>query len=72
MPKESLERLKGLRLDKGETLKEVAESISISTEYYWMLENGKRKLSYELAVKIANHFHKTPDDIFLSLELTTS
>ena len=60
------------RKNKGETLEKVAESVGITTPHYWMIENGKRKLSYELAVKIANHFGVEPDDIFLETYLTTS
>lgn len=35
-----------------------------------MIEKGKRKLSYENAVRIALVFGKEPDDIFLEHELT--
>ena len=59
-------------MQKGLTYQQVAEQVGISKEYYWMLENGKRRLSYELAVKIASVFGKSPDDIFLHNELTTS
>lgn len=66
------EKLIEIRKKKGETLEVVAESVGISAPHYWMIENGKRKLSYELAVKIANHFNVAPDDIFLDTYLTTS
>lgn len=62
----TLERLKELRLSKGMTLKDIAEELDISLEYYWMLENEKRKLSYEMACKIAAIFQKTPDQIFFN------
>lgn len=68
----TLERLKELRLSKGMTLKDIAEELDISLEYYWMLENEKRKLSYEMACKIAAIFQKTPDQIFLIINLTCS
>lgn len=68
----NLRKLKTLRLAEGLTLKEVAEKLEISLEYYWMLENGKRKLSYEMACEIAAIFNKTPDQIFLDINLTTS
>ena len=68
----ALEKLKQIRTQKGLTYQQVADQVGISKEYYWMLENGKRRLSYELAVKIASVFGKSPDDIFLNNELTTS
>jgi len=66
----ALEKLKQIRTDKGLTYQQVADQVGISKEYYWMIENGKRRLSYELAVKIAGVFNKSPDDIFLHNELT--
>lgn len=65
-----LEKLKQLREENKLTYKEVAEKVNISKEYYWMIENGKRRLNYELAIKIAQVFNKKPDDIFLSNVLT--
>ncbi|MFD2133302.1 helix-turn-helix transcriptional regulator [Pseudogracilibacillus auburnensis] len=67
-----LEKLKLIREKAGLTYQEVADKVGISKEYYWMIENGKRKLSYELAVKIAKVFNAKPDDIFFNIELTTS
>lgn len=66
----TLQKLKELRNSKGMTLKEMAEKLDISLEYYWMLENEKRKLSYEMACQIAAIFKKTPDQIFLDNNLT--
>jgi len=62
--------LKSIRENHKLTYQEVADKVGISKEYYWMIENGKRKLSYPLAVKIAAVFNKNPDEIFLSNELT--
>lgn len=42
----------------------MAEQLKISKPFYWQIENKKRKLSYEMAVKIAKIFNKKPDDIF--------
>lgn len=64
------ERLKSTRLNHKMTYKQVADEVGITKEYYWQIENGKRRLSYGLAVKIAKVFGKTPDDIFLPSELT--
>ena len=68
----ALEKLKEIRTKQGLTYQEVANRVNISKEYYWMIENGKRRLSYDLAVKIAGVFDKSPDDIFLNNELTSS
>lgn len=66
------EKLKRIRVQKGLTCKQVANEVGISKEYYWMIENGKRKLTYEHAVKIAKVFKSSPDYIFLDSELTRS
>lgn len=66
-----LQKLRNLRLKASLTNQEVADKVGISKEYYWMIENGKRKLSYKLAVKIAKVFHTNPDNIFLDTELTS-
>jgi Predicted transcriptional regulators len=63
-------KLKLLREKTGKTYEEVADIVGITKPYYWQVENGKRGLSYELAVKIAAAFGLTPDDIFLPEELT--
>lgn len=65
-----LNKLKKMREEKGLTYQQVADTIGISKEYYWMIENGKRGLTYPLAVKIANVFKSSPDYIFLDNELT--
>lgn len=65
-----LEKLKYIRESANMTYKEVADSAGLTKEHYWMIENGKRNLSYQNAVKIALVFNKEPDDIFLPNELT--
>lgn len=65
-------KLKNLREQKGWTYEYVGNLAGISKEAYWMIENGKRGLSYERAVKIASVFNLTPDDIFLHSELTSA
>lgn len=44
-------KLKKVRLENHMTLEQVAKEIHVSTPFYWQIENGKRGLSYELAVK---------------------
>ena len=42
----------------------VAKSVGICKAYYWQIENGNRRLYYDLALRIARVFDKRPDDIF--------
>ncbi|MCM3292364.1 helix-turn-helix domain-containing protein [Paenibacillus sp. MER 180] len=65
-------KLKIIRESSGKTHQEVADSIGITKPHYWQIENGKRGLYYDMAVKIAAVFGLTPDDIFLPDELTKS
>lgn len=67
-----LDHLKNVRETAKMTTAEVAKSAGISKGYYSMIENGKRGLSYEMAVKIASVFEMKPDDIFLQSKSTNS
>lgn len=67
-----INNLRKVREEQEKTYQEIADAIGVSKPYYWQIENGKRGLSYELAVKIASVFNRKPDDIFLSEELTKS
>ena len=42
----------------------MAIKLGISKPFYWQIENGKRNLSYKMAIKIASIFNMKPDDIF--------
>lgn len=59
-----MDKLKELRKDKGYTLQQMGDMLNISKIYYWQIENNKRRLYYEMAVKIADIFNKKPDNIF--------
>lgn len=59
-----MEKLKKIRMKNGLTCCEVALKLGISKPFYWQIENGKRNLSYKMAVKIASIFKMKPDDIF--------
>ncbi|MDU0318999.1 MULTISPECIES: helix-turn-helix transcriptional regulator [unclassified Enterococcus] len=65
-----LKKLEKIRKESGKTFQDVADQAGLTKEFYWMIEKGKRKLSYENAVRIALVFGKEPDDIFLESELT--
>ena len=57
-------KLKELRSNSKMTAREVAEKVGISKPFYCKLENCKRRLSYETALKIALVFGVKPDDLF--------
>lgn len=57
-------KLKEVRKNKKMTAREVAEKVGISKPFYCQIENCKRRLSYDTAVKIANVFGVTPDHLF--------
>ncbi len=59
-----MERLKEYRLKFHYSHRQMAELLSISKTYYWQLENNKRRLSYDMAVKMATIFGVTPDHLF--------
>lgn len=57
--------LKKLRKENNFTIYEMASKLGISSSYYSQIENKKRRLYYDFAIKIAAIFNKKPDDIFL-------
>ena len=57
-------RLRTLRKSNGFTQQEVANKIGKSKQWVSELERGNIGLSYEMSVKIASVYGKTPD-IFL-------
>ena len=42
----------------------MANELKISKPFYWQLEHQQRRLSYDMAFKIAKIFDLRPDDIF--------
>lgn len=59
-----MKTLKETRLKNKLSCKEMADFLNISKPYYWQLENGKRRLYYDMAIKIADIFKTKPDKIF--------
>lgn len=57
-------KLKELRIKKKYTTEDMAEKLGISKPFYCQLENRNRKLSYPMAIKIAQIFKKKPDYVF--------
>lgn len=56
--------LKKLRLKNGFTSRYMADALEISKPFYSQIENGRRRLSYDMAVKIAKIFKMKPDELF--------
>lgn len=61
----STEKLKKLRLKNGYSIYDMAKLIGISYSHYSLIENKKRNMSYEMAIKIAKVFKMKPDQLFL-------
>ena len=59
-------KLKVLRQENNITSKQMAEKLGISKAFYCQIENRTRRLSYNMAIKIANIFNCKPDKIFYS------
>ncbi|MEG0364748.1 MAG: helix-turn-helix transcriptional regulator [Erysipelotrichales bacterium] len=53
------------RKNCGVTLSMLAEEIGVSKSYISHIEKGNRRLSYDLAYKLANYFNMSPDELFL-------
>lgn len=57
-------KLKRIRVKNNISMQEMADILKISKTFYWQLENKKRRLAYDMAVKIADIFSLKPDEIF--------
>ncbi len=56
--------LKNKRMETGYSCRKMAMKLGISKTFYWQLENNKRRMSYEMAFKIASIFNLKPDELF--------
>lgn len=61
-----MSKLTELRKKYNLSCQDMADKLGISKSYYWQIENKKRRLSYETAIKISNIFNTKPDNIFYS------
>ena len=57
-------KLRETRLKNHYTSRYMAEQLNISKPFYSQLENDKRKLTYDMALKIARIFNVRPDKLF--------
>ncbi|KEK24733.1 helix-turn-helix transcriptional regulator [Bacillus gaemokensis] len=60
----ALQKLKRKRIEKGWTYEEVANKVGITKMHYWYIENNKRNLKIELALKIAIALEEDPKELF--------
>lgn len=59
-----MNKLRDARIRNGLTHQTMADTLKISKSFYWQIENNRRRLSYDMAIKIANIFKTTPDQLF--------
>lgn len=59
-----MSKLKKVRHENKYSCKYMANILNISKTYYWQLENGTRRITYDMAIKIAKFFNMTPDQLF--------
>ena len=59
-----MEKLKKIRLENHFTNQSMANLLEISKAYYWQLEHDQKRLTYDMAIKIANIFRLKPDELF--------
>ena len=58
------QNLKNERMRHGMSCVDMAKKLGISPAYYSQIENKHRRLYYFMAVKIADIFKMTPDELF--------
>ena len=61
----STDKLVRLRKAKKITLKEMGEYLNVTSSYYSQIEKKKKRLYYDMAIKIANYFGKKTNELFL-------
>lgn len=59
-----MSKLKEFRKNKNYSCQFMANQLKMSKSFYWQIENGKRRLSYDTALKIAQIFNTKPDNLF--------
>ena len=57
-------KLREMRIKNKYTTQAMAELLGISKSFYSQIETGSRKLSYNMAIRIASVFKRRPDYIF--------
>lgn len=57
-------KLKKIRTEKGITSEQMAKKLGISKPFYSQIENGRRRLSYDMALRIGKILKMKPDELF--------
>ena len=60
----NMEKLKKLRKEHKYTIYDMAKILEITPSFYSQIDNKKRRLFYDTAVKIATIFNMKPDELF--------
>lgn len=55
--------LKEYRLKRNYSCETMARKLGISKTYYWQIEQGKRRITYDMALKLSDIFNTTPDTL---------
>lgn len=58
------DKLKKIRKENQLTVYDMAKMLHITASFYSQLENKKRRLFYDMAIRIASIFNMHPDDLF--------
>lgn len=59
-----MEKLKEIRKEHNYTIYDMAKKLKITPSFYSQIENKKKRLFYDMAVKISDIFNMKPDEIF--------
>ncbi len=59
-----LKTLRKIRKENQITIYDMAEYLGITPSFYSQIENEKRRLFYDTAIKIAYFFDMTPKELF--------
>ncbi len=62
--KKNYQKLYLERKKRNLSCEDMSKILGLSKSYYWQIENKKRRLFYDHAVKIARIFQMKPDDLF--------
>ena len=60
----NMDKLKDLRKEYSYTIYDMAKFLKITPSFYSQIENKKKRLFYDMAVKISAIFNMKPDEIF--------
>ncbi len=59
-----MKTLKEYRLKSKYSMQDMADYLKISKTFYWQIENNRRRLSYDMAYRIATKLKTKPDKLF--------